>query len=121
MEIIDLGKLPARELYSDEIAFIHENRPTGIYSASIYAGKFFCSNYVFYRSKSLTDFTIYSDWESENEIFGSPQLLEKTKKKRKENVMKMFSVSKEEFIGFIRQEKHPALDWLLFNQDLWNK
>jgi len=121
MEIIDLGQLPAGVLYSDEVAFINEDRPIGIYSASIYDRKFFCGNYIFYRDKSVTDFAIYSDEENRSEIFVSPQLLEKSLIKRRETApMKLFSVSKEEFISVIRQENHPALDWLIFNQDLWN-
>ena len=121
MEIIDLGQLPSRILYYDEVAFINEDRPIGIYSASIYDRKFFCGNYIFYRNKSITDFAIYSEKKNRSDIFVSLQLLGKSPIKRGRTApIKMFSVSKEDFIGVIRQENHPALDWLLFNQELWN-
>ena len=121
MELIDLGKFPPNNYYSKEVYFLHEDREIGIYSASIYNKDVPYANYIFHHSKSTTDFIIYSDDDTDSSIFISLSLTRTIQKKGKEVVLNMFSVSKEEFIGVIRQEKHPALDWLLFNQDLWNK
>ena len=120
MELIDLGKFPPNTYYSKEVYFLHEDREIGIYSASICDNDVPYANYIFYHSKSPTDFMIYSDDEGTC-IFISLSLTRTIQTKRRESALNMFFVSKEEFIGVIRQEKHPALDWLLFNQDLWNK
>ena len=118
MELIDLGNFYVRgPKATEEEAFLYEDRESGLYCASVYDRKVFCDRYIFYRSNIL-DFVIdYSRFNNDTDILISSQL-SKTKGHSKPE---MRSVSQEVFLDCIRSKNHPALDWLLFNQELWAK